>query len=101
MMAISGVCSPTRFHEALARQQKAVVLITDREFFDPHGNCRALLESVNGAQIASYPDFEGWQVEDTGAFAASMRMQPRVVKADPAAPAHMERSKRAVGANVQ
>jgi hypothetical protein len=101
MVAISGVCSPARFQEALASQQKAVVLITDREFFDPHGNCRALLESVNGAQIASYPDFEAWQVNDTRPFSASVRMRSRVIKANPAAPAHMQRTKRAVGASMQ
>jgi len=90
MEAISGVCSPERFQQALASQQRALVLITDREFFDPHGNCRTLLESLTGAQIASYPDFEAWQVNNTRPFAVSARMRPLAVKNDQTASAHVQ-----------
>lgn len=84
MEAISGVCSPERFQQVLASQPRALVFITDREFFDPHGNCRALLESVSGAQIASYPDFEAWQVDDTRHDSISARMRPLAVKTEQA-----------------
>jgi len=63
MEAISGVCSPSRFQQSLdSSSEPVLVVITDREFFDPDGGCRKLLESGNNEHVASFSDFEAWRV---------------------------------------
>jgi hypothetical protein len=62
MEAVSGVCSPVRLERSLLGAQQALVVITDREHFDPGGRCRGLVVSLNSAHVASYPNFDVWQV---------------------------------------
>jgi hypothetical protein len=62
MEAVSGVCSPVRLERSLLGGQEALVVITDREHFDPGGRCRGVVDSLNSTHVASYPDFDVWQV---------------------------------------
>lgn len=77
MEAVSGVCSPARLERSLSSGKPVLVVLTDREHFDPHGNCREVVDSLNSTRIASYPDFDAWQVTGganvAGAGAAPFR----------------------------
>jgi hypothetical protein len=77
MEAVSGVCSPARLENSLSSGKPVLVLITDREHFDPGGNCREVVGSRNSTHVASYSDFDAWQVTDgpsgAGVVASSLR----------------------------
>jgi hypothetical protein len=62
MEAVSGVCSPERLERSLLTGRPVLVVTTDREHFDPDGNCREIVKSLSGTHVASYPDFDAWQV---------------------------------------
>jgi hypothetical protein len=77
MEAVSGVCSPARLEDSLSSGKQVLVLITDREHFDPGGSCREVVDSLNSTHVASYPDFDAWQVtggpSGAGVVASSLR----------------------------
>jgi hypothetical protein len=62
MEAVSGVCSPMRLERSLHSGKQVLVVITDREHFDPGGRCREVVAARNSTHVASYPDFDAWQV---------------------------------------
>jgi hypothetical protein len=69
MEAVSGVCSPERLEHSLLSGKPSLVVMTDREHFDPDGNCRKVVKSLNGTHVASYPDFDAWQVTEGSSVA--------------------------------
>jgi hypothetical protein len=77
MEAVSGVCSAARLESSLPSGKPVLVLITDREHFDPGGNCREVVDSLHSTHVASYPDFDAWQVtggsSGAGIVASSLR----------------------------
>jgi hypothetical protein len=77
MEAVSGVCSPARLERSLSSGKPVLVVLTDREHFDPGGNCHEVVDSLNSTRIASYPDFDAWQVTGganvAGAVAVPLR----------------------------
>lgn len=60
--AVSGSCSAAGFQQALQGHGPILVFVSDRPVFDPSGNCLKILESLNREHIASFPDFDVWQV---------------------------------------
>jgi hypothetical protein len=62
MEAVSGVCSPVRLERSLQGGKQVLVVITDREHFDPGGSCRGVVTALNSTHVASYPDFDAWEV---------------------------------------
>jgi hypothetical protein len=83
MEAVSGVCSPVRLERSLLGGKQVLIVITDRDHFDPGGSCRQLVTALNSTRVASYPDFDAWQVRGesptVGAIVPSLR------RADPRA----------------
>jgi hypothetical protein len=77
MEAVSGVCSAARLESSLPSGKPVLVLITDREHFDPGGNCREVVDSLHSTHVASYPAFDAWQVtggsSGAGVVASSLR----------------------------
>jgi hypothetical protein len=74
MEAVSGVCSPVRLERSLQAGKQVLVVITDREHFDPGGSCREVIASLNSTHVASYPDFDAWEV--SGQPVATEAAQP-------------------------
>jgi hypothetical protein len=72
MEAVSGVCSPARLERSLSSGKPVLIVITDREHFDPAGNCREIVNSLNSAHVASYPNFDVWQVTGSSSVAGGV-----------------------------
>jgi hypothetical protein len=84
-----------RLERSLLGGQQALVVITDREHFDPGGRCREVVDSLNSTHVASYPDFDVWQVHGEAVTAlapassfrsSSAHQNPSVAKMAPSSP---------------
>jgi hypothetical protein len=81
MEAVSGVCSPLRLERSLQAWKQVLVVITDREHFDPGGNCRGVVTALNSTHVASYPAFDAWEVN--GEPAAAEAVVPTIRPSEP------------------
>lgn len=60
--AASGVCSLTAFRQQIQQHRVVLVVMSDREVLDPGNRCRNAMQAMNPVHVASFNDFDAWQV---------------------------------------
>ncbi len=62
LVAAGGDCYPEHLRVELQKHSKFLVVFTDRQSYDPTGQCRRILALRAGQHVANFNDFEIWRL---------------------------------------